>query len=197
MSVMFASENASCRSALWRSFAGHVVLPWALQGLEPNGQLLELGSGSAAMAAGTAARYPGVHVTATDFDPEVVRAAATRLAPYRNASAEQADVVRLPFADASFDVVTSFLMLHHVGDWRRGIEQAYRVLRPGGTFVGYDFTDAFVARALHLTDHTPHQLLHRSDLLDALEAAGFARPVVSYGCGRQLMRFITVKPAAK
>jgi SAM-dependent methyltransferase len=91
-------------------------------------------------------------------------------------------------------VVTSFLMLHHVGDWRQGIEQAYRVLRPGGTFVGYDFTDAFVARAIHLGDRSPHRLLHRRDLLAALEATGFARPVVSYGCGRQLMRFITVKP---
>ncbi|MBV9793913.1 MAG: class I SAM-dependent methyltransferase [Actinobacteria bacterium] len=192
---MFAGEYASCRSSLWRNFAGHVVLPWALQGLEPNGRLLELGTGSAAMAAGTAARYPGVHVTATDLDPAMVQVAAARLAPYRNATAEQADVSHLPFADASFDVVTSFLMLHHVGDWRGGVEQAYRVLRPGGTFVGYDFTDAFVARALHLHDRTPHRLLHRRDLLAALATAGFARPVVSYGCGRQLMRFITVKPA--
>ena len=172
-----------------------MVLPWALQGLEPSGRLLELGSGSAAMAVGTAARYPNVHVTATDLDPAMVQTAATRLAPYRNATAEQADVSRLPFADASFDVVTSFLMLHHVGDWRAGIEQAYRVLRPGGTFVGYDFTDAFVARALHRTDRSPHQLLHRSDLLAALEAAGFMRPVVSYGCGRQLMRFRAKKPS--
>ncbi len=194
MSVISAVTPAACRSALWRSFAGH-VLPWALQGLEPNGELLELGSGSAAMAAGTAARYPDVHVTATDFDPAVVRAAATRLTPYRNASAEQADVLRLPFADASFDVVTSFLMLHHVGDWRRGIGQAYRVLRPGGTFVGCDFTDAFVARAIHITDRSPHQLLHRSDLLDGLAAAGFAQPVASYGYGRQLMRFRAIKPS--
>src|SRR6201996_9671490 len=104
MSALFASENASCRSALWRSFAGHVVLPWALQGVEPRGELLELGSGSAAMAAGTAARYPQVHVTATDLDPAMVQAAAARLARYRNAGAEQADVMRLPFAADSFDV---------------------------------------------------------------------------------------------
>jgi hypothetical protein len=59
-----------------------VMLPWALQGLEPHGQLLELGSGSAAMAAGTAARYPQVQVTATDLDPVMVQAAAARLARY-------------------------------------------------------------------------------------------------------------------
>jgi ubiquinone/menaquinone biosynthesis C-methylase UbiE len=194
MPVMSAAEHSSCRSALWRSFAGHVVLPWALQGLEPSGQLLELGSGTAAMAAGTAARYPDVHVTATDLDPAMVRTAATRLARYQNATAEQADVSRLPFADDSFDVVTSFLMLHHVGDWHQGLKQVYRVLRPGGTFVGYDFTDTFVARAIHIPDRSPYRLLRPGDLLNALKATGFERPQVSYGFGRHLMRFVTVKP---
>jgi ubiquinone/menaquinone biosynthesis C-methylase UbiE len=171
------------------------MLPWALQGLEPHGQLLELGSGSAAMAAGTAARYPQVQVTATDLDPEMVRASAARLARYRNAAAEQADVLRLPFADDSFDVVTCFLVLHHVGDWRRGIEQAYRVLRPGGTFVGYDLTDALLGKASHVADRSPHQFLRPADMLAALGAAGFGRPRVSSGFGRQLMRFIAVKPS--
>src|ERR1700753_3525584 len=146
MFFLSAAPQAACRSALWGGFAGHVLLPWALQGVEPRGELLELGSGSAAQS-------PQVHVTAPDLDPAMVRAAAARLARYRNAGAEQADVIRLPFADDSFDVVTCFLMLHHVGDWRRAIEQAYRVLRPGGTFVGYDVADGFLGRASHVTDH--------------------------------------------
>lgn len=195
MFFLSAAPQASCRTALWHGFAGHVMLPWALQGLEPHGQLLELGSGSAAMAAGTAARYPQVQVTATDLDPEMVRASAARLARYRNAAAEQADVLRLPFADDSFDVVTCFLVLHHVGDWRRGIEQAYRVLRPGGTFVGYDLTDALLGKASHVADRSPHQFLRPADMLAALGAAGFGRPRVSSGFGRQLMRFIAVKPS--
>src|ERR1700742_1985218 len=101
MFFLSASPQDTCRTALWHGFAGHVMLPWALQGLEPHGQLLELGSGSAAMAPGTAARFPEVQVTATDLDPEMVRAAAARLARYRNAAAEQADVVGLPFAHRS------------------------------------------------------------------------------------------------
>ena len=194
MFFLSAAPQAACRSALWGGFAGHVLLPWALQGVKPRGELLELGSGSAAMAAGTAARYPQVHVTATDLDPAMVRAAAARLARYRNAGAEQADVIRLPFADDSFDVVTCFLMLHHVGDWRRAIEQAYRVLRPGGTFVGYDLADAFLGRASHVTDHSPHRFLRPGDMLGALGSAGFERQQVSWGFGRQLIRFIAVKP---
>lgn len=196
MPVMSTAARA-CRSALWRSFAEHVVLPWTLQGLKPSGQLLELGSGSATMAAGTAAHYPDVHVTATDLDPAMVRTAAMRLAGYQNATAERADVNRLPFADGSFDVVTSFLMLHHVGDWHQGIEEVYRVLRPGGTFVGCDLTDTFAARAVHIADHSPYRFLRPDDLLNALTATGFDHPDVSYGFGRHLIRFITVKPVEK
>ena len=38
----------------------------------------------------------------------------------------------LPFADASFDIVTATEILEHLEDYRRIIRQIYRVLRPGG-----------------------------------------------------------------
>lgn len=147
------------------------------------------------MAAGIAARHPDVHVTATDLDPAMVRVAEARLARYQNATAEQADVIRLPFADSSFHLVTSCLVLHHVGDWRRGIEQVYRVLQPGGTFAGFDLTDTFLARAVHIADHSAYRFLRPDDLLIALNATGFERAEISYGFGRQLMRFIAFKPS--
>ena len=39
---------------------------------------------------------------------------------------------RLPFADASFDAVYSFGVLHHTPDTQVAVEEARRVLRPGG-----------------------------------------------------------------
>lgn len=47
----------------------------------------------------------------------------------------------LPFPDASFDLVTSGLMLHHLpGELkRRALAQIRRVLKPGGRFVALDF----------------------------------------------------------
>jgi hypothetical protein len=68
------------------------------------------------------------------------------------------------------------------------------VLRPGGTFVGYDLADAILGKASHVTDHSPHQFLRPGDMLGALGAAGFERARVSSGFGRQLIRFIAVKP---
>jgi SAM-dependent methyltransferase len=48
------------------------------------------------------------------------------------ADLRQADAERLPFPDASFDVVYSWGVLHHTPDSDRAIAEAQRVLKPGG-----------------------------------------------------------------
>ena len=49
---------------------------------------------------------------------------------YRVAGAEA-----LPFADAAFDLVVSYLSLIDIDDVPRAVAEAHRVLRPGGTFL--------------------------------------------------------------
>ena len=44
-----------------------------------------------------------------------------------------ADAERLPFADASFDLVLGHAVLHHIPDLRRAFAEFERVLAPGGT----------------------------------------------------------------
>ena len=141
MPVMSVVERTFCRSLPWRAFAERVVLPWALSGEDLHGDVLEIGGGTGAMAAGVIDRFPHLRLTVTDIDPVMVAAARKRLATHREVTVERADVTALPFADGSFDVVTSYLMLHHVVDWRPALTEALRVLRPGGRLVGYDLTD--------------------------------------------------------
>ena len=50
----------------------------------------------------------------------------------------QADALRLPFRDGSFDVVAFSSVLHHIGDFRAALEAAHRVLRPGGWVFAFD-----------------------------------------------------------
>jgi ubiquinone/menaquinone biosynthesis C-methylase UbiE len=51
----------------------------------------------------------------------------------------QGDALRLPFADASFDLVVAAAFLHHVPGLERDVlRECARVLRPGGRIVGYD-----------------------------------------------------------
>lgn len=67
----------------------------------------------------------------------------------------RASVLSLPFADASFDLVTSFDVLYHraVPDERLALDEASRVLRPGGHLLirlpAYEFLRSKHDRAVH------------------------------------------------
>ncbi len=45
---------------------------------------------------------------------------------------EQGNVLDLPFLDNSFDIVFSNGVLHHTQDWRKGVAECVRTLKPGG-----------------------------------------------------------------
>ena len=47
----------------------------------------------------------------------------------------QADALELPFGDAEFDVVVCHFGAMFFPDKRRGFQEAFRVLRPGGHFL--------------------------------------------------------------
>ncbi len=150
MAEMSWQERVFCRSAPWGFFARTVVLPWALQAEELEGDVLEIGSGSGAVAAALLERFPAIRLTATDYDPRMVETLEHRLAPLRSrARVTRADAAALPFADGSFDAVVSFLMLHHVGRWEDAIGEVVRVLRSGGTFLAYDLVASPVTRGVH------------------------------------------------
>ncbi|HEX7747009.1 MAG TPA: methyltransferase domain-containing protein [Micromonosporaceae bacterium] len=158
-------EAAFCRGATWRTFAGGVILPWALRGQELNGEVLEIGAGGGSMAARLLANRPGVRMTVTDYDDAMAASARARLARFgARATVLRADATRLPFPDARFDAVVSFIMLHHVIAWETAIDEAVRVLRPGGALIGYDLLATPVARALHQANGSRNRLIRFGEL---------------------------------
>jgi len=69
-----------------------------------------------------------------DLTRRAVEHTRARLALYGlSSSVQTADAEHLPFADASFDLVYSWGVLHHTPDTPRAIREVWRVLRPGGT----------------------------------------------------------------
>lgn len=76
----------------------------------------------------------GVRVTATDLTPNAVQMTLQHFA-IENVQAEDvriANALDLPFADNTFDAVWANGVLHATGDTRRAIQEARRVLKPGG-----------------------------------------------------------------
>lgn len=55
------------------------------------------------------------------------------------------DVTRLPLADASVSAVLSSHVLHLISDWQDAVDEAWRVLRPGGSLL-VDFGGGAPAR---------------------------------------------------
>ena len=75
----------------------------------------------------------GARATGVDLTQHAVELVRRRLdLEGLHADVLQADAEQLPFADASFDRIYSWGVLHHSPDTDRAVREAIRVLRPGG-----------------------------------------------------------------
>lgn len=106
------------------------VLPW-IRSMVPGRTVLEIGSG-VGLDSYTMARH-GLEVTAIDLTTVGVQTAKERFDcnGVKGAFAVT-DACHLAFADATFDYVYSFGVLHHAADTDRTLREVYRVLKPGG-----------------------------------------------------------------
>jgi ubiquinone/menaquinone biosynthesis C-methylase UbiE len=77
----------------------------------------------------------GARVTGFDFSAAALQATRSKL--YNNGhpppeSLVQGDAQNLPFADNAFDIVVSCETIEHLPDVQAGLNEMYRVTRPGG-----------------------------------------------------------------
>jgi SAM-dependent methyltransferase len=103
----------------------------------PGHRVLEIGSGSGLHT--RALLETGAHVTASDIAPSSLSLLKKSLDPEfgENLKTQVADMESLPFANATFDIVTSAGSLSY-GDPDLVNSEIKRVLKPGGIFICVD-----------------------------------------------------------
>jgi ubiquinone/menaquinone biosynthesis C-methylase UbiE len=166
---MYALEDTLWWFVGMRSISASLLDP--VLGQLTNGRVLEAGCGTGANIGWLKAGVKDPRVFAIDLSGTALRCCSER----KMDRLAQASVTDLPFADSSFDLLTSFDVLVQLPD-KPGIDRAVgemaRVLKPGGW--------AFVRLAAYewmMSDHdralgTRHRL-SLNELREKLEAHGF------------------------
>jgi len=153
----------------WAAHIQDEVLPLATDGVELGADLLELGPGPGAATDWLRQRVQRLGAVA----PE--EAAARLIARFAGTNVEvvSGDAAALGYPDATFDTVATCTMLHHVPTRAlqdKVLAEAFRVLRPGGTFLGSD----------SLPSDDLHQF-HEGDTYNPVEPAAFLTRLQTVG----------------
>ena len=141
---------------LWRARAAHRLRP-VLQ--RPEARVLDLccGTGDLAFALvrGSQAQIIGADFSHAMLVRARAKSASAARSPRRSANASEnkkpstpasllfleADALRLPFANASFDLVTSAFGFRNLANYEEGLKEIRRVLKPGGTLAILEFSE--------------------------------------------------------
>ncbi len=109
-------------------------------------RFLEIGGGLCYASALAKERQPAAEVVATDVSPRYLRRHAVRVGRMLEAPADvyaAVDAEALPFEDGQFDAVYSQVVLYRLADPARALREVYRVLAPGGRFLGIERASAW------------------------------------------------------
>jgi demethylmenaquinone methyltransferase/2-methoxy-6-polyprenyl-1,4-benzoquinol methylase len=118
-----------------------------LAAVRPGERALDVCCGTGDLALALAAR--GATVTGLDFSEPMLGVAERRLAEVQtllsrageklSVDFQHGDAMRLPFADAAFDIVTVGYGLRNLASWETGLSEMVRVSKPGARLIVLDF----------------------------------------------------------
>lgn len=118
----------------WRLEAARVALE------KRPSRVLDVATGTADLALWIKRLRPEAEVVGVDFVPAMLELGRRKAAQQGLAvRLEEGDGMNLPYPDQSFDALTIAYGLRNFADYRRGLSEFYRVLRPGGRLVVLEF----------------------------------------------------------
>jgi ubiquinone/menaquinone biosynthesis C-methylase UbiE len=160
-----------CPSPEWAEHIQNEVLPFLASITSLGDYVLELGPGPGAATEWLRQRVR--RLIALEADES---AAKLLLERYRGTNVEivAGSATRLDFPSETFDTVASFTMLHHVttfADQQLVLQEAFRVLKPGGVFLG---SDSLASNGLHhFHEGDDYNPVDPASFLVRLQAVGF------------------------
>ena len=171
----YALMNNPVRAAIQR----HFEAPRLLRMLGPmhGGRALEVGCGRGVGVDLILRTFGADSVDAFDLDPTMVAGARARLAPHgAKVRLWVGDAAAISAADATYDAVFDFGIIHHVPDWRRALVEVHRVLKPGGHFYAEEVLRAFIANPVvrRVLEHPQTDRFDSTGFRRELERCGFA-----------------------
>jgi ubiquinone/menaquinone biosynthesis C-methylase UbiE len=101
--------------------------------LKPGARIADLGCGSGVFT--DLLRQQGYVPVGLDISPKLIELGKAK---YPDVEFLEGDVEHLPFPSASLDGVLLSGLVHHLPDPARCAAEAFRVLKPGGSFVAFD-----------------------------------------------------------
>lgn len=110
--------------------------------------ILELACGTGRVTAHLAKSVQHDEITATDLNPDMIEE-AKRIVKSESIKWMVADALELPFDDNSFDTVVCQFGIMFFPDKLKGLQEAYRVLKPGGRLIFNTWDDVKNIPAIH------------------------------------------------
>jgi SAM-dependent methyltransferase len=136
---------------------------------------LEVGCGRGAGARLIRKSFRPVELHTTDLDVEMMQKALRYLSLSERESIHlcAADLLALPYPEASMDAVFGFGVLHHIPDWRSGLREVARVLKPGGFYFLEEIYPTLYQNVItrHILVHLHRDRFDGADLRFALKEA--------------------------
>ncbi len=109
--------------------------------LRPGARVLDLCCGTADLLLELRRSAPGVDVLGSDFcHPMLVEAQRKTRGIGIGSPLFESDALALPLADASLDLITMAFGFRNLANYRSGLEELHRVLKPGGTLAILEFS---------------------------------------------------------
>lgn len=162
-----------------------ITVDFSRLSVDPGDRILDIGCGCGRHTC-AAYRLKGVRVTGADLNLDDLKAARQRLDLHDRLGEHgggawnltTADVTRLPFPDACFDLVICSEVLEHIPDHECAISEIVRVLKPGKPLVisvprylpelvCWKLSDQYCN-----TDRGHIRIYRKKELIDRLERAG-------------------------